>query len=355
MNRFFVPTLLSSVATSLLVGLLVLTALTGCNRALEKPDVLPWSDAFIEAGRLSGDERRDALRKLIETAPSEERRRRAQFDLASFELRHGDKDVGREIFKSIIAADGSDRIASRSRYELGRMAFEVDQDPRAGEEMLVATILETAPWAGADLALEYLLRHHSRAQTLPLFAQELESLAGEQKENRLAARLYLERGKIIGAIPGRANDALQAYRLAFQRCPDCAASEDALMEMAEIYQRFGQPAAAIQALTIVANRTQRSFFVGTYSSHRASEARFTLGSIAMDQLEDYEKARDHFERFLRDFEGHIRTDHVAWRLVLLERETGSPRAYRRALERFVSEYPYSRFLSEARTRLEEVS
>ena len=322
---------------------------------LEKPDVVEWTETAQQPDGLTKAERLEFLERLYREAPTRERARDARLELARELLRQDQPGAAREHFEALWAEEQDDPVASRARYELARLAVEVDQDLDSGRRLLRETIVDTPPWAGADLALDYLLRLEKPRQSPSALAAELGEMAGEMQDDRLASRLYLEKGRLLSPIAGRANDALQAFRAGYARCPDCAATDDSLMEMADIYARFQQWEPATQALEIVAARTERSFFVGTYSSHRASDARMRLGIIAMDHLQDLDAARAHFQRFLRDFDGHLHSDRAAWRLVQIEGLTGSPRSHRRALENFIERYPHSRRVPSAQALLRELS
>ena len=317
--------------------------------------MVEWTERAREPEGLTKSERLEFLEQMVREAPTRERARDARLELARELLRQDQPEAAREHFEALWSEEKEDRVASRSRYELARMAVEVDQDLETGRRLLRETIVETPPWAGADLALEFLLRLERRRLSPVQLASLLAEMATETKDDRLAARLHLEQGRLLVGVAGRANDALQAFRDGYARCADCAATDDSLMEMAEIYQRFEQWEPATQALEIVAARTQISFFVGTYSSHRASDARMSLGIIAMDHQQDLDSARTHFQRFLRDFDGHLRSDQAAWRLVQIEGLTGSARSHRRALENFIDRYPHSRRVSDAQSLLRELS
>ncbi len=314
-----------------------------------------WTDDYVEATRYDSDEAREKLAELAETAPNDEKRRDAEFDKARKALRAGDVEAARAGFQSLWDEQIDDNTASRAIYELGRIAAEHDQDYDQARRLLHTAIVDTTPWAGSELALRFLVRTERNQQRYEPLVEKLQQLADDVEDDRMAAQLLLQRGKLLEDELKRDEDALHAWRAAYDRCEDCAATDEALFRMGKLYARHQNWQPAVDALTIVADRTQRSWFIGTYSSQRASDARLLLGEIEMLHRSDFDAAREHFEEFLSWFEDHSNAHHAAWHLVNIERLDGTERSYRHALEQFIDDYPRSRYYDEAKRQLEEMT
>ena len=314
-----------------------------------------WTREFLEVTRLAPEEADEGLARLAEEAPTQERAREAEFERARLALRNDDVESARARFQSIWDERQDDNFASRALYELGRIAIRHDENIDEGRRLLMKTIVETPPWAGAEFALQYLLRTDKRSGRIDALVSDLEQMATTIDDDRMASQLHLERGLLLDEKLDQPNGALAAYRQAFQRCSDCGATDEALYQMGTIYARHQQWAPAVASLGIVAKRTGRSFFVGTYNSQRAADARYLMGTVEFLYRQDYAAAKTHFRKYTRKFPNHRQAHEAAWHLVQIERLTGSERSYRRALQRFVDDYPHSSHIDEARRQLEEVT
>lgn len=347
---------LLSVLLAISLTLVFAAGLTACKTATpDRPSSSQWTQDYLEVMRLPPEEAEAALEELINRAPNQEKAREARFQKTSLTLRRGDIEAARQGFQKLWDDKNDDNTASRAIYELARIAAEHDEDGQEARRLLTTAIVDTPPWAGSEFALDYLIRTERRASRTDELATHINSMATTVKDDRMGARLHLEHGLLLADRSGQANAALDAFRAAHKRCRECAATDDALVAMAEIYTRHQSYGAAVQALNIVANRTQRSFFVGTYSSHRASDSRFALGEIELIYRRDYSAATGHFRTFIRDFPYDPRADDAAWYLVEIERESGSTGSHRRALRRFLRNYPESRHAPRAQKRIEEMT
>lgn len=341
------------------------TAILGMTAALiacgpfspSRPEVADdeWTREYVEAGHLAPDEAQQRFAELAETAPGDPQARDAEFERARMALKAGDVDEARRLFDELYGANPDDRVASRALYERGRIAYEHDGDADDARQFLHRAITETPPWAGSELALDFYVRTERRDDRPQRLAGDLGRLAEDADDERMIAQIYLHRGVVLDEDLGDADGALDAYRSAYDTCFDCAAADEALFQMGQIYARHQNWDAALEAYAIVADRTKRSFFIGTYSSQRASDARYEMGRIEMLFRRDYEAATDHFEEFLSAFEGHLNADRVAWHLVEIERLSGTDRSHRRALEQFIDDYPHSRRIDRAKQLLAEAT
>lgn len=342
------------VATALTV--LAVMGLLACSPFGEVTDEdRDWVEEYARATSHEPHRAVEILERLTSTAPTDEKRRDAEFDLARMALKADDLETATGAFQSLVDEQVDDRIDSRARYELGRLAAEHHGDHDRARQLLEEAILETTPWAGSELALKFYVRHERDLQRHEQLVDALADLADDTDDDRMAAQLHLERGMVLDDDLRRTDDALDAFRAAFDRCYDCASTDEALYQMGNVYVRLQQWQPAIEVLEIVADRTDRSRFVGTYSSARASDARYLLGRIEMLYRQDYEAARYHFEEYLDWFGDGPDGHHVAWYLVDIERLDGTDESYRDALRQFIEDHPYSRHVDTAEDRLEQFS
>ncbi|TXD37875.1 tetratricopeptide repeat protein [Lujinxingia vulgaris] len=336
-----------------LLSAALLSATLGCaTPATPEPT---WSDAFLAAMRLPDTQAEPEVAALAERAPNREQARDARFELARFALRRGDVALAEERFEALWAEGIEDHITSRALYESARIELEHHQRRAEAIALLHRAIAQTAPWAGTELALDFLKKIERQAGNQQTLIDDLSRIAAELENARLKAQLHLTIGELHHADLQDDEGALKAYRRAAKSCEDCSAADEAIWRMAEIYSAYQNFDAATRTLSVVAERTDTSWFVGSYNSHRAADARFELGRIHMLFLEDYEQARDHFERFIDTFPHAMRRDQAEWHLVEITRLTESERAYRRALRRFSDDFPESRLADEAHRRLEQRS
>ena len=306
---------------------------------------------FLSVNRLAPDEADAKLADLAARAPSEESARDAEFERARLALRTGDVELAKSRFQDLWDSRHNDAVASRSLYELGRIAAEHEGNLDDARRLLRMAITETPPWAGAEFALQFYRRLELQQQRLRPLIVALGEMAEATDNDRMAAQIHLERGLLLDRKMDRPNQALQAYRAAFYRCKKCGATDEAVYQMGLIYTRHERLESAQASFDVVARRTGRSFFVGTYNSQRAADARYQMGMVELLYRQDYDAAERHFRKFIRTFPNHRKTDDAAWNLVQLERLRGEQRAYRRALERFIDDYSHSRHADEARRQL----
>lgn len=338
-----------ALATMMVLGLF------GCSFGEVTPQDREWVQEYATAPGHEPREAEQILEHLARTAPDDEKRRDAQFDRARMALKRDDPETARQRFRALIDERDDDNVASRSMYELGRIAAEHDEDDARARRLLTDTVLQTFPWAGSELALDALIRLERDRNRHESLVDALADMAEQTDEHRLAAQLHYERGAVLLEDLGRDNDALDAFRSAFDRCAECASTDQGLYRMATIYIRRQQFDPAVDVLETVAARDDTSAFVGTYTSLRASDARYRLGRIELVYRQNYEAATRHFEAYLDRFGNNPDADRVAWYLVDIQRLDGTDQSYREALEQFIRDYPESRYVDQARARLEQLS
>lgn len=339
----------------LAVCVVAVVVTVGCSSTPDdRPSSDQWLQEYQQIMRMDLEEADEALADLAARTASQTRVRDIQFERARLALRADDVERARQRFEDIWEERSDDAVASRSMYELARIAAEHDDDLDEAHRLLRRAITETFPWAGSELALQYLVRTERRADRIPELVASLEAMAAGS-DDQMAAQLHLERGLLLDEKLGQPNRALDAYRAAHARAPECGATDEALYQMGEIYARHLMWEPALTAYGIVAGRTGRSFFIGTYTSQRAADARYRLGMIELLYRQRYDAARHHFRTYIKQFPNHLKTDDAAWNLVQIERLDGTAQSYRRALERFVDDYPHSRLVDDARRQLAEVT
>lgn len=321
----------------------LLVLLLGCGSAQQ---VQGWSDEFLEAtreadaGNFDGAEAR--LNALAAEAPSLERRRQAQFELARSAQRQGRITDALALYEAVWNTDIKDSTGARALHEAARI--HADKDLGASIRMHRQVIEDYPEAVASEFSLNELRRHFDRQKEPLAFLALLQAMQPAVEDTTVGRQILLLTGTYLDDHAGDEEGALEAYYAAHLSCTTCAAGDDGLWRMVLIFERRQSWRAALHFLEHLARRTEASWFIGTYNSPRASDARFKLGMIHLLFLEDQSAARRHFKQFLKDFPHSFDADDAAWHIVQSYRIEGDEKRYEAALGRFLNDYPESRFV-----------
>jgi TolA-binding protein len=305
-----------------------------------------WSDEFLAAARFADNrefgEAEVRFQTLAAQAPSPERTRQALFELARIAHRQGQLDEALQRYEVLWRSEIRDSTGGRALHESARiMMRELD---RIDEGLVMhRQVIERYPdHVAAEFSLEELRRHYQRLDGHDDLLELLEALIPSVSGTVVGHQVLLLTGEMYESHRKDEARALELYHAVHMGCPRCAVGDDGLWKMVLIYERHQNWSAALPLLEFMANRTESSWFVGTYNSPRASDARHKLGLIQMLFLRDYGTARRNFNQFLKDFPHSFEADDVAWHIVQSYRLEGDERRYLREKESFVRSYPDSR-------------
>lgn len=200
----------------------------------------------------------------------------------------------------------------------------------------------------AEHAIEALKHDAIDHQTLDAFLVWLRQLQKQIKGTDLEDHALFTQAYVLETHLARPNDALPLYNAVYALAPTGSLADDAVWRIAKTYEAMGEWKQALVWLARVSKDNEGSWFIGTYASEFADNARLRMGFIYKDELKDYPKAINQFELFLSEFPDSRWTDDAAWQRVEAKRLAGAA-DYEQARARFIKSYPNSRFVRQART------
>ena len=311
-----------------------------------------WNERYVEAARVHDEGDLDAAQvhyeQLLKHAPHAEARRLTQYHLARLSLDRGQTQDAVARFEAIIQEPIDDEHGARAAYQLARMA--PDEDARAARcQPILARYHE-------HVAAEHCLhdmRRRWRDQGQPQrFIQALDALLDGQlppKSDLYDYALFLK-ARALDQDLDDATAALAAYDALYAYDPKGALADDALWESAQIFKRQARWPQAIERLSRLVKDVETSWFVGTYESEFADDARYTMGLIHKQELGLLPEAIGHFEAFIQEFPTSLLRDDAAWQIVECLHQQQDP-SWADAARRFAQDYPESRHVRRAQALL----
>jgi outer membrane protein assembly factor BamD (BamD/ComL family) len=295
-------------------------------------------------------------RQLLETAVDGEDRRWVRLKLAQLAALRGERQVALERYRELWSEGPRDATGGRALWEAAQLV----EDDKRRDEMEKQLLREFSETSWSERAAESLVARRCRPARCRLSAlRELvasmdDAIAELPSGDNLlfrAARAAHEHGDEGSDHRRLARD---WYERIAQRRPDSSMGDDAERQLAEMAIERQDWTTALDYLGRLSNRFDRSKNFGILSSPHTSWAQFQMGWVEMLFLEDYDAAIDAFDRFLKRFSEHPQADDAAWHRAQAYRLAGRPKECRRALKTFLDDYPHSRYISQARTQLEEL-
>jgi tetratricopeptide (TPR) repeat protein len=295
-------------------------------------------------------------RQLLETAVDDEDRRWVRLKLAQLAALRGERQVALERYRALFREGPQDATGGRALWEAAQLVE--DQAKRDDmEKQLVREFPETS-WS--ERAAESLVARRCRparcrlSALVDLISSMEDAITELPSGDNLLFRAAMAAHKHGDEESGHRRMARDWYERIAERRPDSSMGDDAERQLAEMAIGRQDWDTALGYLERLANRYDRSKNFGILSSPHASWAQFKMGWIEMLFLDDYDAAVEAFDRFLKRHPKHPQADDAAWHRAQAFRLAGRTTAYRRALEALLDDYPHSRYISEARTQLEEL-
>lgn len=276
---------------------------------------------------------------LLPDAPSVDKRRWVQLNLAKLALATGEEDVARERLRDLANSEPRDLWGANAALQLC--------DLRSYDDACYVGVIRRFP---EEIASERALRRLGREFTdrgeFAKFDELLTSLADEDdiRDSELGDNLWFAAAENRYDNLRDPDGALDAYRTLHDRYRKGPLADDALWEMANIYRdhQHWQPALAL--LDKISEEVESSWFIGSYESNWVDNAMYDRAVIRMLFLEEYDAAAKNFREFLRRDIATMLADDAAWHLAHIERLRGDEAAYRRAIRDFVEQFPDSRLV-----------
>ena len=322
--------------------------LTTASCAMNRPSEL-WTDEVLKAQKLA-DENPAAgaseYERLRESAPNQRAYRWVTHEWAELEEELGNQSRAIELYKENSNSEVIDQYGADGLYAQSRLATDTDAAFRTWFNIILKYPNELA----AERALDDV--YDSMATSAPNATQStLEKLAQALGHTYLVDNVLFLKAKHCDTVLNDADCALDTFRRIYVEHNDEALADDALWEVANIYRRHGMWPQAIDALNVMADDTESSWFVGSYDSEWVDDAIFDLGMIHMLMLKDYDTAVSYFMRFADDYEFSLRADDALWTAAEARRLQGRDEQHFYQLRVLLKRYPESRYAETARARL----
>ena len=299
------------------------------------------------------DQAEQHYKTLRAQAPDPEKRRDIDYELAKILLKRGDKAAALQAFLDIAKHKTKDNPGGKSLYEAARIVYE--DDIPASLSLYEQTIIEYPEFIASDFSLTALRIHYMREKQYDELLTVLDRLFLAVSTTNLSNHILFTRAKLYEEHLNDDNEALIAYRQLYYHCKGCSLADDTSWQMAQIYIRHQHWEPAIQILKELAEKVKPSWFIGTYNSPRAGDARFLLGELNLIFIGDYKAADEQFKLYMKDFPNTTRSDDAAWNLVEIQRLAGTKRSYKKSLDDFIRTYPESRYIKTIQARADNTS
>ncbi|MFW5967921.1 MAG: tetratricopeptide repeat protein, partial [Persicimonas sp.] len=335
----------------------VLALVVGCARK-EKERVYAWEEDLIEADleqdRENLEAAEDSYQSLLESAPDQERRREITNELGRLDEKRERFEEALEHYEEVWSEDEfADEQGGRALYRTALIHLREFDDAERGVSLFERTIDRYPESIYAEFALERLADHHAERGQFDTLEESFMSMYDDHSEELVAANILFELAETLADEADDPDAALPYYRRVHQDHDTLIGlSDDALWEEARIYHRRQMWDEAIPLYEELSEKQQPSWFIGSYDSYLADDARLELGRIHMLFLDDYETAIEHFEQYLKDFPDTVLVDDAAWHIVQAHRLMGDTDGYKEQLEAFAEDYPESRYQRQIDTLLE---
>lgn len=345
------------IAAAAVVALLSV-ALAGCASKSKSTETSNWDEEVLAAHRLQDrgkyEEAEERFRKLLEEAGDREDRRYVRLQLARLSAAREQTDEALQRYETIWSAEVDDEIGARAMYETSELLLNRSDQPeraRALRRRLVRRFPESM-WA--ERSVETLADYYQRNGSWDDLAEVFEELHAAVADTAVGDDLLFTLGEVFRDDAGDTDRALVYFERVMERYPKRDFVDDAEWAAARIYVGRQAWRRAVPLLERTAKRVDASWGVGTFNSPYASQARFRLGMIHLTHLSDYERALEHFRRYLEDFPRNARADDSAWHIAQAYRLMEQKEDYREALEYLVEEFPESRYVERANEQLRKI-
>lgn len=307
-----------------------------------------WNDRYVVARRAQDEGKLDEAQRhydqLLKHAPNEEARRLIKVSLADLALGRGKVDEAYDAYTQVWqSTQHTDEHGARSLYQCVLIMSAHRGRPDEAMRLRRLLMARFAEYIWAERAMEE-VRDHLRARgEFKALDAELAALYPKVKTTALADNLLFERALLAERDLKDDAEALKRLMAVYDHDPEGPLADDAIWERARIFTRQQDWPRAITALSRLARDRETSWFIGTYDSEYADEARLELGRIYADRLRRYPDAIKQLEAFIKEFPDSLLRDDAAWEIVRVRGLMGERKAYDEALRAFAEAYPESRY------------
>lgn len=314
-----------------------------------------WSDRYIEAARLHDQDRYEEASahydQLLKHAPDEDKKRLIQYRMALMQEDQGDVDGALESYRAIWEDERADEYGSRAMRASLRI-YRSRGDKQRARELNLAIVDKYPEAIAAEHALRDIRKWYRQEGRAAEMAEYLLETSKTHKGTEIEDFALMMRGEVFEEDLSMDAEAIQAYEKVITLAYQGKLADDAIWRIAQIHIRNKRWPDALEYLDrLVAEHHAKSWFIGDYNSEFADEARLESGRIYLEELEDYDAAIEQFEKFINEFPNSRLKDDAAWEVVKAIKLKGNDSDHRDAMERFIADYPESRYVRVARREL----
>jgi tetratricopeptide (TPR) repeat protein len=287
--------------------------------------------------------------------------RRGFTELAQAEPQAEDRDLARDRLAQIAAAEGdvaqaragwtalvADGTPERRAFARARLARLLGGGLET-EAALRALVHAEPDSVAADKAVRQLALQPvdaSQSAALIVWLSEVARRHPDQgvADNAWWFKAHVELLRIDDAAAGRAS-----LHTLLRRWPESPLVDDALWALVLLNQCWGDWSQAVAAGEVfLAERSERSYLVGSYHSVRLDDVALRIGGLHYHGRRDLKAAAAAYTRLLRDFETSVLRDDAWWGLAQARLAQGDRAGGQAALQALIAEDPQSRFAARAK-------
>ena len=306
-----------------------------------------WNERYAVAARAHDRGELEVARghydELLAHAPDDASRRLIAYRLALMLEEQGSELEALAAYRDIYESEVSEEYVARALYRASRLVARRDGAP-AAQPMYHELLERHGDWVVAEHAVAW-IASHEREQGGSQAALDALLVHREHVRGKSVEGDYLmEVAKLYESV-GRRAETVTTYGEVLGAMHLEVWWDDALWELSELYQREGAWVTSIGVLEDLATEYQEdSYFIGDYSSEHADNARYEMGRIYLEELDQPEEAVAQFDQFLKDFKTNRLRDDAAWMRLRALKRAGDTRRYEKELKQFSKDFPESRYV-----------
>lgn len=313
---------------------LVLSLLDGCssiNTQHQWIGKVQLAESLQEKGQLNAAS--DEYERLAKNAPDPKLQRWVDFNRANLKYLQQGFDAAYDDFQRIHNAKIRDEYGAKSLYQIA---------VHTKNEQKYWDLLRLYPESyAAEKSLKYLTKKTESTNAWEPYLKKVGKLLDGEFDD-FSDNLLLAQGRAF-IKTNQPNRALDSFKTLVQHNNTSSLADNALWEIASLYQVNQQWEDAIQSYDLFEARIEDSYFMGTYTPHLVDDAIFEAGKISLLLLNDFEKSIHYFSKYLYYFPETILADDAMWYLSESYRLKGDFKNQKSTYKRLHKNHPESRF------------
>jgi tetratricopeptide (TPR) repeat protein len=342
------------IQTALVIFVLTLL-ISGCSRARPKAE---WTDRMLAnreaADRLENPEqtRRKYLDHL-DKAPNDRAHRELYLRLGELAERRQKYGEAREWYRKSFEDNPGDQLAAEAKYQYIHLSDNSTVTPQPQQYRRIIRQYPDAIYAeyAVERLREQLIDRGVYGQLLSNFS----SLYFLTRDREVGDFILYEWAQVYVDVLARPAEALRVFRRLVKNHPGSGQANNGLWQIAQLYEQHQYWRPALRTFGMLANRVEESWFIGSYNSPFANDARLRRAKIYMLFLDKYDEAIEELQQYREDFESSLYLDDVNWHIAEAHRLAGREDSYRQKLRQFLKKFPQSRYTRIIEKRFPEMA